>query len=110
MSQVYTTATDLAGSSGDRLRNSYTYLEELKHDRRLVEVVTTLMTYKKMLLKSVQVHQDENNQFGYSVTIVLHEQIESKKNGHNASTTEYGTSPGRTPSVWVAWGAGNAIT
>ena len=119
MSSVYTSRNDLAGEKGDRLKNAFTYLEEIKSSRRLVEVVTTLLTYKRMLVKQVQVLQDETNPFGYSVAITLHEQIEShKKPTDNTSTTkpdqtvgsvDSGPGGGRTPSVWYTWVGGNAL-
>ena len=53
MSPVYTTKNDLAGSSGDRSKNAYTTLLEIKNNRRTVQVITKLKTYSNMLIKSM---------------------------------------------------------
>lgn len=115
MSPVYTTKNDLAGSSGNRSKNAYSTLLEVKVARRKVQVITTLKTYNNMLIKSIQILQDETNPYGWEAEIAFHEVLTSAGKASSGSTqsskaVDDGTTNGRTPSIWVSWVGANAIT
>lgn len=112
MSNVYTSQNDLAGKTENRTKNAYEVLQELKTSRRKCEVVTSIMTYKNMLLKTVQVLQDENTPFGWSATLTFREaptNTGAKNKTQSTSCVDDGTTNGRTPSVWVNWVGANRI-
>lgn len=65
----------------------------LKKGRYLCKVVTSMMTYKNMLLTEITATQDEENQYGWSGELVFMEYIpehgsasESAKTNNNSST------------------------
>lgn len=101
MSDVYTTSGDLTGSSGSRLVNAYTALEELKNSRRKVDVITELMTYKNMLLKSIVTTQDETSTDSWHATVTFHEILAGDKNPTSQTSTpvDLGTQEGFTPTL-----------
>lgn len=115
MSPVYTTQNALAGyDGGDRSTNAYTKMLNIKVNRTPVGVITTLKAYMNMLIKSIQVLQDDTNPYGMTVQIVFHEIImqtgsASTNSTQASSVKDNGTSGGRTPSVWVSWVGSNAI-
>lgn len=113
MSDVYTARNDLSGTTSKRTKNAFEVLQELKTSRRKVEVVTSIMTYKDMLLKTVQVLQDENTPFGWTGSLTFREAPEANASAKNTvqstKCVDDGTNNGRTPSVWVNWVGGNRI-
>lgn len=113
MSEVYTTVNALSGSTGSRSRNAYEVLMDIKKSRRKVQVITSIMTYNNMLIKAVQLLQDESSPFGWQASITFREATDdsgTKKNDTQASKpVDDGTKNGRTPSIWVRWVGSNAI-
>lgn len=121
MSPVYTSspiynasANAFVANYGDRSATIYQRLMKIKQDRTPVLVVTTLMTYAHMLIKSIQVLQDENNPWGFEGAITFHEIIQQTGQSTAGSTqasalADNGSGGGRTPSVWVDWLGANAI-
>lgn len=86
MSNVHTDTGDLPGSTGDRCVNAYTVLREIKTSRRKVKVITTYATYSNMLIKAIQLLQDETNTYGWSASITFHEAIAKTEKPWTAQT------------------------
>lgn len=102
MSNVHTATGDLPGTSGDRIRNAFAVLTELKEGRRLLQCVTSLATYRNMLLKSIAITQDDTATEGWTGSLVFHEQRATKKKEAAASTVDAGA---RTASLFYqTWG------
>lgn len=105
MSNVYTSGGDLPGSSGDRLKNAYAALDNLKRNCTLLSVVTSLKTYTNMLVKQLAVSQaDGNADDGWSGSITLHEMIKPKKKQdvRSSENVDDGTADQNTPSLFAA--------
>lgn len=94
MSNVYSSGGNLPGTSGDRLKNAYSVLDTLKKNCTLLNVVTELKTYTRMLIKQLAVTQAEGSADSWSGTITLHEVIEQKKKTEvrSSSTVDDGLS------------------
>lgn len=104
MSNVYATTGDLPGRSGDRLKNAFSVLDELKTSRKLLKVITSLKTYSDMLIKSLAVTQAEGNADGWSGELTLHQLVEpykaAKKSNNTSDEVDDGTDDQRTPSIF----------
>ncbi len=89
LSVVETDAEHSAGWSAKMLGD----MVSLKENRSLCTVVTSMATYKQMLLTEINATQDEENQYGWSGTLVFTEYIpvtggnsSSGKSKNNSST------------------------
>ena len=103
MSNVHTATGYLPGTSGDRIRNAFAVLTELKEGRRLLQCVTSLATYRNMLLKSIAITQDDTATEGWTGSLVFHEQRATKKKETSASSVE--DAGARTASLFYqTWG------
>ena len=67
LSVMETDVGNESGSAADLLSS----LVKIKRDRTLVKLVTSMGTYKNMLLKEIVAKQDEENQAGWSGTLTF---------------------------------------
>lgn len=93
ISNVMNRSGTLTSQYSDRVASATQYLYNLQKSRTLCQVITNLITYNDMLIKSVAVVQDESTGAdSANFSIVMHQRIQTKKtkntgNSNNTSTT-----------------------
>lgn len=96
ISELYVSESDNALTKGadtrnkPRVKKALKYLLDMKKERRLVEIHTTYITYKSMLLKSIEVEQSPDTQYQIHMNLTFHEYIkkDSKKNSSTSETPQ----------------------
>lgn len=90
--------SDVHGSPEDWSRSMFKAFASMKKKRLLCTVVTSLRTYKNMLLSDFTVVQDDTNPYGWTGTLTFTRTTpdKTKKENDNSSSTTYTGQTGTT--------------
>lgn len=110
MSNLYTTEGALPGKKKNRAQNALDVLDRIRNDRKKLDVITSMRTYKEMLIESIAIKQDDSNVEGWEAQISLKQFMAAPKKAEitGISSTDDGMllTPSNISMTLTSWGVG----